>query len=541
MGTLFLLEISSGFTARRWPVLVIAIMFLCRTTAALPTSDAALYRNPVLYADYSDPDVVRDGKDYYLIASSFHFVPGIPILHSRDLVHWEIAGHVLPRLTFDPRYDMTGGMRYAGGVWAPAVRFHDGLFYLYFPTPDEGIFVSTAPKMTGPWSAPVAVIAGPGWEDPCPFWDDDGNAYLVHSKLHAGPLILHRMAPDGKSVLDAGKIIVQDPVHLPTLEGPKFYKRNGWYYIFAPMGGVGQGSQAVLRSRNIYGPYDYRIVLAQGNTNVNGPHQGGYVETPDGRGWFVHFSLRGAHGRIVYLEPVRWEDDWPVMGEAPPGATTGQPVAEGEMPVVVPGAAKMKPQTSEEFNEPTLPAMWEWNHNPDDSKWSLTERRGYLRLHTMPAADSRRARDTLTESMQDESLEFTVRVDLEHMRNGDRAGVSIFDKSLSYIGVAQAQGRRALVFSVKNADTAGPPVNAKSIQLRARVIGDTATYFYSLDNGQSFQPLGDPVKLVFSWWKRARPAIFAFNTEDHASGMGYVDIDWAHYRALSSPEAEGAK
>ena len=136
----------------------------------------------------------------------------------------------------------------------------------------------------------MAVIPGPGWEDPCPFWDDDGNAYLVHSKLRAGPLILHRMAPDGKSVLDEGKIIIQDPVHLPVLEGPKFYKRNGWYYIFAPMGGVGEGSQTILRSRNIYGPYDYRIVLAQGNTNVNGPHQGGYVETPDGQGWFLHFQ-----------------------------------------------------------------------------------------------------------------------------------------------------------------------------------------------------------------------------------------------------------
>ncbi len=161
------------------------------------------------------------------------------------------------------------------------------------------------------------MIAGAGFEDPCPFWDDDGTAYLIHSRTGAGPLILHRMSADGKHVLDEGKIIVQDPEHLPVLEGPKLYKRNGYYYIFAPFGGVGSGAQAVLRSRQIYGPYEHRVVLAQGSTNINGPHQGGYVETPDGEGWFVHFQADGAHGRIVHLEPVRWQDDWPVIGADP--------------------------------------------------------------------------------------------------------------------------------------------------------------------------------------------------------------------------------
>jgi beta-xylosidase len=475
--------------------------------------------------------VIRDGDDFYLIASSFHFVPGIPILHSRDLVHWEISGHALPRLDMNPAYDMVGKMRYGGGVWAPSVRWHNGLFYIYFPTPDEGIFVSTAPKMTGPWSAPVAVISGPGLEDPCPFWDDDGDAYLVHSKLGAGPLILHRMAPDGKSVLDSGKIIVQDPKNLPVLEGPKFYKRNGWYYIFAPIGGVGYGSQAVLRSRNIYGPYDYRIVLSQGTTNVNGPHQGGYVETPDGHGWFLHFSQHGAHGRIVYLEPVRWEDDWPIIGEAPPGAKAGQPIAEGPLPVIVPGAAKVRPQTSDEFNEKVLPPMWEWNHNPDDAHWSLTERHGYLRLHPMPAGDLMHARNTLTESMQDDSLEFTTRLDVRHMKDGDRTGISIFDKSLSYIGVVQDGAKRTLVFSENKMETAGPEVHAKTVELRARVLGEIATYFYSLDGSHSFQPLGEAVKLESSWWKGARPALFSFNTNP-GNNPGYVDFDWARYRPL---------
>ncbi len=187
---------------------------------------------------------------------------------------------------------MIEGNRYGQGVWAPAIRKHNGMFYIYFPTPGEGIFVTTATNIRGPWSEPVAILAQRGLEDPCPFWDDDGTAYLIHSRTGAGPLYLHKMSSDGKSLLDEGKLIVQNRQELPTLEGPKLYKRNGFYYIFAPYGGVGTGSQVVLRSKDIYGPYEFRTVLSQGSTAVNGPHQGGYVETQNGEGWFVHFIRR---------------------------------------------------------------------------------------------------------------------------------------------------------------------------------------------------------------------------------------------------------
>ncbi len=494
---------------------------------------ALQYRNPVLFADYSDPDVIRDGKHFYLVASTFEFVPGIPVLESEDLVHWKIVAHVVRRLTLSPAYNMTGDMRYGRGIWAPAVRFHQGLFYVYFPTPDEGIFVSTAPSMRGPWTEPVAVLAGPGWEDPCPFWDDDGMAYLVHSRLGAGPLILHRMSPDGKHLLDAGKIIVQDPVHLPTLEGPKLTKRNGWYYIFAPMGGVAHGDQVVLRSRNIYGPYDWRRVLSQGNTAVNGPHQGGWVDSPDGRAWFVHFQQRGAHGRIVWLEPMTWKDDWPVMGFMRPGSSVGEPVMTGPLPVIVPGDHD-RPQTSDEFSAGTLAEMWEWNHNPDDSRWSLTERSGFLRFHPGYAIDLLHSRNTLTECMQDESLEVTTRLDPGGLSDGDRAGLSVFDRSLSQIGVRQGSGKRSIYLSIDGVDTSGPalPQLGTVVQLRARVLVDTATFSYSLDDGHSFQLLGPPVQLVFSWWKGARPALFAYNTL--AVSQGHADFDWLHYAPLSS-------
>jgi beta-xylosidase len=496
------------------------------------------FHNPILFADYSDPDIIRDGGDYYIISSSFHFVPGIPILHSKDLVHWELAGHVLPRLPFDPAYDMSGKMRYAGGVWAPSVRAHNGLFYIYFPTPDEGIFVTTAPKMTGPWSAPTEVIAGPGYEDPCPFWDDDGKAYLVHSKLGAGPLILHRMALDGKSVLDAGKVIVQDAKALPTLEGPKIYKRNGWYYIFAPMGGVGRGSQAVMRSRTIDGPYEPRIVLSQGSTDINGPHQGGYVETPDGQAWFVHFQLRDGHGRIVHLEPMRWVDDWPVMGEVLPGHTVGQPVASGAVDIPAAKANGLKIQTSDDFIGKTLSPMWEWNHNPDDSAWSLTQHPGTLRLHPQLAADLFHARNTLTETMQDDSFTFSVKFDLRHMREGDRTGVSMFDKNLGYLGVMETEGKRHLVFSARSKDTVGGAISAAGVILRVCLLGDTAHYFYSIDEGRTFIAEGAAVPIVFSWWKGSRPSLFAFNTLKPASPDSFVDVEWAHYAPIAERSME---
>jgi beta-xylosidase len=511
------------FAAGVWLVLCVA----CGVRGL--TQAGKTYRNPILFADYSDPDVIRDGNNYYLVSSTFAFVPGIPILQSNDLVHWTILGHVLPRIEIAPQYDMVDGNRYGRGVWAPSIRKHGGLFYVYFPTPDEGIFVSTAKKIAGPWSKPVAVIAQAGLEDPCPFWDDDGNAYLVHSKKGAGPLILHRMAPDGLLVLDDGKEIVRDAKELPTLEGPKMYKRDGYYYIFAPFGGVSTGAQVVLRSRSIYGPYEHRVVLHQGSTQVNGPHQGGYVESQDGKGWFVHFQSRGAHGRIVHLEPVRWEDGWPVMGEAAAGATVGQPVSSWPIPQHPGKDSQQRPQTSDEFNSARLGPQWEWNHNPVDAGWSLTERRGFLRLKPEYATDIFSARNTLTEMMQDDAFEFTTRVDLAGMKDGDHAGLAMFEQAASGVQVVQAAGARSLGFfhgSEKVDDAA--QLAGGVVLLRMRVDGDTASYFYSMDEGKTYAPIGPTVGLKFSWWKGSRPALFAYTTERSADA-GHVDFNWAHY------------
>src|SRR5499426_3024307 len=292
-----------------------------------PNVDAATYRNPIVFADYSDPDVVRVGDDFYMTASSFTSFPGLPILHSRDLVNWRIISHALPSFP-DSAFDFP---QHGNGVWAPSIRYHDNRYHIYWGDPDRGVYVVRARDPRGPWDAPVLVKQARGWIDPAPLWDSEGNAYLVHafansragikSVLHVAPL-----SPDGLHVIGEDRLVFDGRAHHPTIEGPKFYKREGYYYIFAPAGGVPTGWQTVLRSRNVYGPYEDRIVLEQGKTDVNGPHQGAWIETASGEDWFVHFQDRGAYGRIVHLEPMMWRNGWPVIGRDDEGDGRGNPV-----------------------------------------------------------------------------------------------------------------------------------------------------------------------------------------------------------------------
>ena len=515
-----------------------ALASLALLAAAPAAAQQASFTNPILYADYSDPDVIRVGSDYYMVASSFHFSPGIPVLRSRDLVHWTIVGHVLPRLPFGPLYDMPGphtlddtiskpigGTKYASGVWAPSIRHHAGRFHVYWATPDEGVFMATATDPAGPWSEAVAVEASAGLEDPCPFWDDDGTAWLVHGKVGAGPLILHRMSPDGTRLLDEGVVIAEDKEKLPVLEGPKLYKRDDWYYIFAPIGGVGTGPQAVGRARRITGPYEWRTVLEPGTTPIQGPHQGGWVETPSGQGWFAHFNSTGAFGRIVHLQPVTWVDGWPVMGAPIAGKTNaGQPGANWPMPDTGHAPTADRLQDSDEFASRTLGLQWSWNHNPLDAAWSLTERPGWMRLRAQPAQHLVTARNTLTQVLQGPRPMFTARIDVRAMRDGQRAGLSLFGVRPSWVGVVREGGVSRVALASEGVETPGPAVVHDAVLLRAEVSeGQQVAYSYSLD-GRTFRRFGNPIWLAkFSWWKGSRPALFTF-TRGNAGGA--VDVDW---------------
>jgi beta-xylosidase len=552
----------------RWLFLT-ACLVVCgvSTAAEAPAVPASAsenrYTNPIIYADYSDPDVIRVGTDYYMVASSFHFSPGIPILRSKDLVNWRIVGHVLPKLPFHPSYDMAppytltdsvskpvgDGMRYAGGVWAPSIRFHRNRFYVYWATPGEGIFMSSASTPAGTWSAPVAVLPGPGYEDPCPFWDDDGKAYLVHSKVGAGPLVLHAMSEDGRTLLDAGQTIVEDKIQLPILEGPKVYKRHGYYYIFAPIGGVETGDQAVMRSKSLTGPYESRSVLKPGN-GLKGPHQGGYVETPSGQGWFIHFNSTGAFGRIAHLEPVSWNDDWPVIGSAVNNEVAGVPVLSHAYPDT--GAKPDRAsrlQDSDEFSVPKLGLQWSWNHNPDDAHWSLAQRPGFMRIEATQARFLVGARNTLTQILQGPTSDISTRIELKGLTNNQRAGLTLFGVKAPWIGVVRENNSNYLAYSNAGEETRGVDIHASAIILRAKVLEDqTVQFAYALSEKDSSIDFGPRIQLArFSWWKGSRPGVFTYIKSDSDEsksnlarrdhiGQHYIDIDW--FRVHQTPGGE---
>ena len=338
------------------------------------------YKNPIIYIDYSDPDAIRVGDDYYMVASSFTNTPGLPLLHSKDLVNWELINYCIDNIP-DKSYE---NVRHGCGVWAPSIRYHEGTFYVCFPMPDEGIYMTTSKDPYGKWSEPVNIRPGAGWIDPCPFWDEDGNAYLVAgvAKSRIGyKSVLHlvRMAADGMSIYgEEVKIFDGNENDQVTLEGPKFYKKNGYYYIFAPAGGVKPGWQTVLRSKNIWGPYEYKVVMRQGDSKFNGPHQGALLDTVTGEEWFIHFQDVFAAGRITLLEPVSWENDWPVIGvKSSPEKDYGEPVKEYGMPLVGVETKAITFDYNDDFTIGKVSRHWQWNANHKED-WSRIEKEGLL-------------------------------------------------------------------------------------------------------------------------------------------------------------------
>ena len=333
------------------------------------------YQNPVLHADYSDPDVCRVGEEYWMTASSFNCFPGLPILHSCDLVHWELVGAALTDYPgpgwVRPEDDYRMKVQHGNGVYAPSIRYHEGWFYIFVGDPDRGIFMVRTQDPAGAWEPPVWVVREKGFIDPCPFWDEDGKAYLSHgcAGSRAGNksiLFVAPMAPDGTRLLGPSRIVYDGHLSQPTIEGTKFHKRDGKYYIFSPAGGVATGWQTVLRADSPWGPYEERIVMAWADGTVNGPHQGAWVETPTGEDWFLHFQDKGAYGRIVHLQPMTWRaDGWPLIGVDPDGDGVGQPVAAAPVPATA--GATAAPKAYEpygiglEWQYPAIPSPY-WHY-----------------------------------------------------------------------------------------------------------------------------------------------------------------------------------
>src|SRR5687768_11197599 len=342
------------------------------------------YKNPILHADYSDPDAIRVGNDFYMVSSSFEDIPGLPILYSKDLVNWSIIGHALKR---QPPFNHFSVPRHGEGVWAPAIRYHNNEFYIYYPDPDFGIYLIKAKNAAGPWSEPILVEGGKGLIDPCPLWDDDGSVYLVHA--YAGSragiksiIVIKKLNRDGTKVLDEGKLVYDGHELDPTVEGPKLYKRNGYYYIFAPAGGVSTGWQLVLRSKNIYGPYERKVVMDQGASPVNGPHQGAWVTTQTGEDWFLHFQDKEAYGRIVHLQPMKWLNGWPVIGVDKDDDGKGEPVLQYKKPNVGKTYTVQTPVDTDEFNGIEIGKQWQWMANAKATWVFINLSKGALRLYS---------------------------------------------------------------------------------------------------------------------------------------------------------------
>jgi beta-xylosidase len=495
----------------------------------------------VLHADYSDPDACRVEDDYYMTASSFNCIPGLPVLHSRDLVNWTIVGHALARQHPEELFDKP---RHGGGAWAPAIRYHDGEFYIYYGDPDQGIFVTTARDPLGTWSEPLLVKAGKGLIDPCPLWDDDGQAYLVHAFAgsRAGIkslLAVTRLAPGGRRVAGEERIVHDGHDLDETIEGPKFYKRDGYYYILAPAGGVKEGWQVALRSRDVFGPYERKVVLARGKTSVNGPHQGAWVDTRGGEHWFLHFQDAGAYGRVVHLQPVAWREGWPVIGTDDDGDGTGEPVLTWRKPGTGGHYPVATPVESDEFSGNALGLQWQWHANPR-AWWCFADAaRGCLRLYSVPLPAGYRSLwelpNLLLQKLPARSFTVTTLLTFQPRpgTRGERAGLVMMGTDYAALVVENTgNGTRLSRVECRGADAGGAEKVLARMELarptlhaRLQVRADTTcTFSYSLD-GTEFIPLGTPFKMKAGRWIGAKFGLFCSRPFTGNDG-GWLEVDW---------------
>lgn len=509
------------------------------------------YRNPVLYADYSDPDAIRVGEDYYLTASSFSCVPGLPILQSKDLVNWKLIGYALPKLLPENVYAHTAP---GNGIWAPAIRRHNNLFYIYYPDPDYGIYLVTAKDPAGPWSKPIPVVEGKGLIDPCPLFDDNGKVWLVNgwaaSRAEVNSLLTIRpLDATGTKATGEAHMVFDGHDDQPTIEGPKLYKRNGYYYIFAPAGGVTRGWQLVLRSRNIFGPYEKKIVMDQGTTEVNGPHQGAWVTAPDGGSWFLHFQDKGPYGRIVHLEPMHWIGNWPVIGQDPDGDRKGEPVAIYKKPSTPANAAAANAAakswsipSSDEFNGNAPGLQWQWQANPQITWSAEIPECGHLRLFAIrqptDAKNLWAVPNLLLQKFPAPDFVATTKMRLIAAQPGKRAGLVIMGMDYACLQITRTDtGYNLEQIVCKNADNGNEekgitkkPLTSSEVSgyIYARVSVSApdalCKFSYSLD-GTTFIPLGDTFTARPGRWIGAKLGIFCTSPADAKTG-GYADFDW---------------
>ncbi len=509
------------------------------------------YINPVLHADYSDPDVCAVGDDFYMTASSFGCAPGLPILHSNDLVNWRLVNYALKEIEPKEFYNLP---QHGKGVWAPSIRYHNGEFYIYWGDPDFGIFLVKTKNPLGEWDKPILVKAGKGMIDPAPLWDNDGKVYLVHA--WAGSRAKFNSAITICEMNAEGTQVVTDPVLVfdgndgvnHTIEGAKFYKRNGYYYIFAPAGGVVTGWQLVLRSKQVYGPYESKIVMAQGKSDINGPHQGAWVDTNTGESWFVHFQDKAMYGRVIHLNPMKWVDNWPVIGEDKDGDRCGDPVRRYKKPNVGKTYPIETPVESDEFNTRHLGLQWEWHANYQDT-FGFTSDLGYIRLYghvlSQNFVNFWEVPNLLLQKFTAEEFTATTKLKVSAKADGQQSGLIVMGWNYCYIGV-EKEGDHFVLKQVtcKDAEQGNPeavtrlaelpytrtfgaglyPNYEREIYLRVKVEKEgNCRFSYSLDN-KKYQQVGTPFTARQGKWIGAKVGLFSI--APYGKERGWVDADW---------------
>ena len=514
-----------------------------------PDNGDGTYTNPVINADYSDPDVCVVGEDYYLTASSFQCTPGLPILHSRDLVNWEIIGYALGNLYEgdDALLNHFSSPRHGDGVWAPSIRYHNGEFYIYWGDPDFGVYMVKTKDPAGKWEAPVCVIAGKGMIDTTPLWDDDGRCYLVNGWANsrarfASVLTVRELNAEGTKAI-SNPVIVFDGngTENRTCEGPKFYKRDGWYWIMCPAGGVPTGFQLAMRSKSPYGPYEHKIVLAQGKTSVNGPHQGAWVHTAFGEDWFLHFQDKECYGRVVHLQPVDWSSGWPIMGKK------GEPVLTHKKPKSS-SSTIVNPMESDEFNAPVLGKQWQWQANYDQ-KFGMPTAFGTMRIYTHKmdegAVSLWNVPNMLLQKTPADNFTATAKLRMTSKEQNQTGGIIMMGLDYSALvvrrvddgfqllrltciaadkGKAQKEELIATLKPTERDKIDYQPAIHEDIFLRMVVADGQCRFFYSL-NGKTFTEAGGVFTMKEGKWIGAKIGLLAVEPAGKTN-RGWVEADW---------------
>lgn len=480
------------------------------------------YTNPLIAADFPDPDVILVNDTYYMVTTTMFIFPGVTILKSKDLVNWEYCSNAVHRFDFSPCYNLDGCNRYSNGQWATSLRHHKGKFYLLFITLDEGGFLCSAVNPEGPWG--ITKLPR-GFYDPGLFFDDDGRTYVAHgyNNISITELDKNFTAISSDSLIYTGDI-------RRGLEGTHVYKINGYYYLYCTYGGL-DGIQVALRSENIYGPYEQKVVIRDTTPGVTfGIHQGALIKTQTGEWWTILFVDSGPFGRFPSLQPVTWTDGWPIVG------VEGRGVIKYKKPDVGKEYPVEDLPSSDEFNDEILGMQWGWNHNPDPTKWSLTERPGYLRLKTVNVVTNlREAQNTLTQrpfAAYDKTLPTigVTKIEVNHMKDGDISGLAIFQDPYAFIAVKQVNGSKYIIMVNNGKEIDSAVIDKTTVYLRTIVSNSTkkATFEYSFDNNK-FIPLGNDLLMRFSLTVFTGNKFCLFNYATGKTG-GYADFDWFRTR-----------